>query len=160
MRREIMVLLAVFMSTALVLNCQATAEQEKQKGPRDVIHTSEPEKEGSDELVIRITDPKEGALVPWRPYVKGTVTDPEAEVWVIVHPMEVSDYWVQPSVNVKEGGTWKVCVFIGEPGDAHVGKLFEILAVANPNEELFEGKVLKGWPDAQSKSQIVEVTRK
>lgn len=112
------------------------------------------------EAMISITEPKDGDSVPERPYVKGTVTDPNAKVWVIVHPMEVSDYWVQPSLTVKGDGTWKAKIFIGRPGRIDVGKQFEIMAVANPKVRLSEGKVLSGWPEAQWKSQVIEVTRK
>lgn len=108
---------------------------------------------------IRIIVPQDGSLVSWRPYVEGTVADPYADVWVIVHPMEVSDFWVQPRVTVKKDGTWKVCVYIGSGPEKDVGKLFEMMAVANPTEELFEGKVLSGWPAAQLSSQVVTVTR-
>ena len=92
--------------------------------------------------------------------MEGTVTDSNVRVWVIVHPMEVSDYWVQPSITVKENGSWKVKIYIGRPGSVDVGKQFEIMAVANPKDNLKEGDVLSGWPEAQAKSQVIEVTRK
>jgi hypothetical protein len=109
---------------------------------------------------LRITSPLDKARVPERPYVEGTVTDSNAKVWVIVHPMEVSDYWVQPSVTVKENSTWKVKIYIGRPGSIDVGKQFEIMAVTNPKASLKEGTVLSGWPEAQEKSQVIEVTRR
>lgn len=109
---------------------------------------------------LRITMPADQARVPERPLVEGTVADPKAKVRVIVHPMEVSDYWVQPSVSVRKDGTWKVMIYIGRPGGLDVGKRFEVMAVANPKLPLKEGNVLSGWPDAQWKSQVIEVTRK
>lgn len=109
---------------------------------------------------LTITAPPDKTQVPGRPFVEGRVADPNAKVWVIVHPMEVGDYWVQPSVTVKDTGTWKVMIHIGGPGNIDVGKQFEIMAVANPKVELNEGKVLKGWPQAQWKSEVIEVTRK
>lgn len=135
MWRKTVTLLVLFIGTVSVVSCQ-------------------------NEVSIRITKPKDGSSVPERPYVKGRVADPDAEVWVIVHPMEVSDYWVQPNVTVKRNGTWKVKIHIGRPGNADVGKQFEIVAVANPQERLKEGKILSGWPEAQWKSQVIEVTRK
>src|SRR5437879_7040594 len=77
---------------------------------------------GEEAARIRITAPVDGSEVPWRPIVEGTVSDPESKVWVIVHPLEVSKYWVQPPVTVREGGTWKVQIYIGEPGGAQIGK--------------------------------------
>jgi hypothetical protein len=114
----------------------------------------------AEQLNLRITAPLDKAKVPERPYVEGTVADSNARVWVIVHPMEVSDYWVQPSVTVKETGAWKVKIYIGRPGTIDVGKQFEILAVANPKIRIKEGDVISEWPDAKFKSQVIEVTRK
>ncbi|HEX8651558.1 MAG TPA: hypothetical protein VF708_12020 [Pyrinomonadaceae bacterium] len=74
--------------------------------------------------------------------------------------MEVSDYWVQPPVTMREGGKWKVQIHIGRPGADDVGKHFEIMAVANPKNSLKEGDKLKEWPEAKWKSQVIEVIRK
>jgi hypothetical protein len=114
----------------------------------------------AQELTIRITAPADGAEVPHRPFVEGTVTDSKVEVRVIVHPMETSDYWVQPLVTVRENGKWKVMIYIGRPGMIDVDKHFEIIAVANPKFGLEEGKVLNNWPEARAKSQVIEVIRK
>jgi hypothetical protein len=116
------------------------------------------ELEGPKEF-LRITAPPDKAQIIERPFVEGTVADSRAKVWVIVHPMAVSDYWVQPSVNVRENGTWKVQVYIGK-GPIGIGEQFEIMAVANPKVELEEGNVLGGWPEAQWRSQVIEVTRR
>lgn len=112
------------------------------------------------QIVLHIIEPKNEDLVPEQPYVKGTVVDPNTKVWVIIHPMEVSDYWVQQRVNVKEDGTWRVQVHIGKPGFIDVGKQFEIMAVANPKVKLKEGDVLDEWPEAEGNSQLIVVTRK
>jgi hypothetical protein len=112
------------------------------------------------ETNLSIIEPKNGEEVVYRPYVSGKVADANAEVWVIAHPMDVSDYWVQPKVSVEGDGSWKVMIYIGRPGTIDVGKHFEIRAVANPKIRLKEGDVLVGWPEAQWKSQVIEVTRK
>lgn len=91
--------------------------------------------------------------------VEGTVGDAKATVWVIIHPMEVGDYWVQPRVTMREAETWKVMAYFGEPGRAHAGKRFEIMAVRNPKERLSEGNKLAFWPDAEQASHVVEVIR-
>src|SRR5687768_10657195 len=85
------------------------------------------------QVKVRVTSPASGSAVPERPIVEGTVSDPKATVWVIVHPLEVSDYWVQPRVTVRENGTWRVQLNIGRPGRIDLGKSFEIRAVANSN---------------------------
>lgn len=109
---------------------------------------------------LSIIEPRNGDKVPERPYISGRVADPNLEVWVIVHPMEVSDYWVQPRVTVRGDGSWKVSIYIGRPGNIDVGKRFEIMAIANPKSKLNEGMVIRGWPDAKWRSEVIEVIRK
>ena len=72
---------------------------------------------------FRITEPQDMEKVLHRPLVQGTVSESNAEVWVIVKPENWSDYWVQPKAIVKENGTWKVRVDIGE-ADKHFGETF------------------------------------
>jgi len=112
------------------------------------------------QMNLRISSPPQNSQVPERPFVEGVVSDPKAKVWVIVHPMEVSDYWVQPAITVKEDGTWRVQIYIGRPGAKDIGKSFEIMAVANPKVSLREGMVLGEWPEVQARSQVVEVRRR
>jgi hypothetical protein len=112
------------------------------------------------QLKVEITAPVDKASVPQRPIVEGRASDPSATVWVVVHPLEVSDYWVQPRVTVRANGSWKVQINIGRPGSLDVGKTFEIRAVANPASELAEGKVQADWPKASAISDVIEVTRR
>lgn len=114
----------------------------------------------ADDLNLEITSPADGSSVGQRPIIQGNVTDPTASVWVVVHPLEVSDYWVQPRVTVRDSGSWKVQIHIGRPGPVDVGKLFEVRAVADPDVDLREGKVLDHWPNAAAISDLVELTRK
>ena len=111
-----------------------------------------------DKVTVRISAPSDGAKVGERPFIEGTVSDPDAEVWVVVHPTAVTDYWVQPAVTVKENGKWKVQVHIGRPG-RDIGKHFEIRAFANPEGELTNGLKLAKWPKAEAKSNLIEVIR-
>ena len=112
-------------------------------------------------LIIHITSPETNSQVPCRPFAEGTVSDPKAKVWVIVHPVGTSDYWVQPPVSVREDSTWRVLIYIGDcENQQHVGLQFEIVAVANPKEKLYERLVLTEWPEAVAISQIIEVIRK
>jgi hypothetical protein len=108
---------------------------------------------------IAITTPCDGARVSQRQFVGGTVSDSNAQVWVIIHPMVTSDYWVQPNVTVREGGKWKVLCYFGEPIQEHSGRPYEVMAFVNPKETLREGQQLPSWPGAQSKSQAIEVVR-
>lgn len=109
---------------------------------------------------LQIKKPLDGAKVFQRPYIEGAVSNPRAKVWVVVHPMEVSAYWVQPTITVRKDGTWKVMAYLGRSGVIDVGKQFEIMTVADAKEALMEGMVLSGWPAAQWRSQVIVVTRK
>jgi hypothetical protein len=151
MRKKRVVRAAVFLGIVLAVGWQALRTSELQAVPST---------EQAESRKIWITEPKDRGTVPERPYVEGKVSDPNAEVWLVVHPMEVADYWVQPRLTVRRDGTWRVSIYIGRPGNADVGKHFEIMAIANPKRPLKEGDVLKFWPDAEMKSEVVEVVRK
>lgn len=112
----------------------------------------------AQQLKVFITKPQDGETVAARPLVEGTVADPGARVWVVVHPTEVGDYWVQQPVSPRDDKTWRVQIYVGEPNTSS-GTRFEIRAVANPKAQLSEGKVLDRWPEAQWASQVVEVAR-
>jgi len=108
---------------------------------------------------LYLTSPPDGATVSGRPFVEGRVADRCARVWVVIHPTEVSDYWVQPPVSVHADGTWRVQVFIGRPGTVDVGKHFEIRACGSPYIDIEEATVLSWWPEAECQSQVIEVVR-
>ena len=114
----------------------------------------------AQDLNVAITSPPDGSSVELRPIIEGTVNDPSASVWVVIHPLEVSDYWVQPRISVRNNGSWKVQIHIGRPGSVDVDKFFEVRAIANPELDLREGQVLDGWPDAAGTSNMVEFIRK
>ncbi len=114
----------------------------------------------AQQLNLRIDSPLDNASVIERPLIEGKASDPNATVWVIVHPMAVSDYWVQPKVTLRRDGTWRVQIYLGKPGSVDTGKRFEIMAISNPKTKLKEGDVLKEWPEAQGRSEVIEVIRK
>jgi hypothetical protein len=109
---------------------------------------------------LHITAPADSTTVTDRPFVEGTIADQSVkEVWVVIHPTAAGDYWAQQPASVRDDGTWRVQVYVGEPStppDTH----FEIRAVANPKPQLSQGKVLSGWPEATLASQIVDVSRR
>lgn len=113
----------------------------------------------AEQLKISITSPRDGASVSEKQVIKGKVSNPDAEVWVIIHPMIAGlGYWVQPSVTVDENGNWEVEAYIGVSGDS--GKQFQIRAVANPKKRIKEGDILQKWPKAERRSKVIKVTRK
>lgn len=169
MLRKRILPIACFVIVSLVMSCSGN-EASNNSPSSPISNRALPENRNSptpsptptieNNQPIRITAPSDNEQVVELPFVEGTVSDSSAKVWVIVHPMEVSDYWVQPPVTMREGGKWKVQIHIGRPGADDVGKHFEIMAVANPKNSLKEGDKLKEWPEAKWKSQVIEVIRK
>lgn len=111
-----------------------------------------------ERLEIRL--PAEGSKVSGQFYVEGLVPDPESDVFVIFHSIASPDFQVQPKVTVCEDNIWRVRISMEKTVGIDVGSVFEIMAVANPTVELKEGDILAGWPEAQWRSQVVEVIRK
>ncbi len=107
---------------------------------------------------ITIESPSNGEKVDAELFVSGTAHKAK-EVWVIVHPSETPDYWVQPTVTVKDE-LWEVQIVIGRPGTIDSGKHFEIMAIADPHQPLVEAQVFNVWPSARWRSQVISITRK
>ena len=108
---------------------------------------------------VKITSHKDEQRVPLNPIIRGKVFSKKANVWVIVHPMETDGFWVQPKATVNSDGKWRALIFIGRKGKEDSGKSFEIMAVANPKEDIARGDVLDSWPKAQAQSDTVELVR-
>jgi hypothetical protein len=107
---------------------------------------------------LRILQPRQGATVGERPIVQGTAPAPDTEVWLVVRPMALSDYWVQSVTPADEQCRWRIQARIGRPGQ-DVGQRFQVMAVVGARPEVREGQVLPGWPQAAQRSQMVEVIR-
>ncbi len=114
----------------------------------------------SQQPVVTIDVPRDRAEVPWRACLSGVTTDENAKLIAVIHPMEISSYFVQPSITHLEHGRFELLLYVGEgsPG-LHAGKRFEIRVFSSPDEPLREGMVLPDWPSAQSASPVVRVVR-
>ena len=108
---------------------------------------------------VKITEPAEGTKINGRQTVKGQVQKGYDDVWVIVHPIDTSSYWVQPSISIRKDGKWSITAYFGRSGNIDVGKSFEIMAVLNPQKKLKEGEYFDKWPDAEFRSDIITVVR-
>lgn len=115
---------------------------------------------GEAKLSIVISEPKDGSEVTNIYPVSGTTADEDAAIWVIVNPLTTNENWVQPATRMTGNGRWMTQAYFGRPGTIDAGKRFRIMALANPKMRLKEGDVLGCWPEAQSRSRVVEVTRK
>jgi len=120
-----------------------------------LLALSSPAFSGQIELKLRLLP---GETVPARMMIEGYISVSGPTVWVIVHPMETSEYWVQPAVTI-QGNRLSAMVYIGRPGEVDMGKRFEIMAVADPQQNLREGFILDAWPKGLARSEIIMVVR-
>jgi hypothetical protein len=152
----------VFLSIALLItSCGSQPQANSNTGPSSPTAASGSpcQTPGDPNLKLLINNPCDGARVAQRSFVGGTVADASAQVWVVIHPMETADYWVQPAVTIRDAGRWKVLCYFGEPGAQHSGKPYEVQAFMNPKERLSQGQLLSSWPLADAKSQTIELVR-
>lgn len=112
------------------------------------------------EIFLEILNLENGEMLEWRTLVTGRVSTPFTNVWLIVHVLETSTYWVQPQATIRAIGSWESTIFLGDPGILDVGKKFELMAIANPRDPLKEGVQLPGWPRAEGKSKVISVNRR
>jgi hypothetical protein len=110
--------------------------------------------------IITIANPRDDAKVEQRGLIGGTASDSIRDVWVIVHPMDTSSYWVQPRVSVRSGGVWSGMAYFGRSGDLDNGKRFEVVAIAEPQDTLREGEYGNSWPKAKWTSRPITLIRK
>ena len=104
--------------------------------------------------VIKITLPKRGESVAHQQPVSGTVLNPTTDVWVVVHPMASSSFFVQPRVGVRSDRTWSVYAFFGAGPNVDSTEEFEVGAFANPKVSLADGQVLSDWPESESRDIV------
>lgn len=95
---------------------------------------------------------------PYMARVQGTLSGTAGEVWLIVHPTETQEFWVQAPVAAR--GMFERSVVLGRPGEIDRGKTYEVRAVYAPREHLREGQVLNDWPMAALSTSILEVQRR
>lgn len=89
--------------------------------------------------------------------VIGRVSDAEAQVWLVLHPVQSHDCWLQGPVNVRQDGSWHARVVYKKSelftGDNNI----EVRAVANPERSGSDKKVTC-WPAAEAISAPVFVS--
>ena len=126
-------------------------------GAEDFRHLNAPT--AAIPVIVTIDEPKDGNAVSWRPVVSGSVSMPNARVWLVVHPLQTAQYWVQPRVTVMQDGSWRTQAYIGEEHE-NVGQRFELMAVVEQSGNLRDGLVLQSWPTGEARSDVLLVTRR
>lgn len=116
---------------------------------------------------IAIIEPKDMTQIEGNRYlVKGTMSDSNAKVFVVVRPLESSDYWVQDPPTIDGNGNWQVNAYFGER-NAVIGEKHEIIALATQENFLvtwLTGNYLsigkrQDLPSNTNRSNIVNVSR-
>ena len=118
------------------------------------------DQEKGPEGFFEISNPINGESAEWRTKVTVKASKPFAEVWVVVRPLETRDFWVQPKTTLQANGEWETMIYLGGKGTSHIGKVFDLRAIANPVDSLQEGLVFPGWPRADMKSDVIRVARR
>jgi hypothetical protein len=109
---------------------------------------------------VQISQPANHALVPTMEQLRGKASADARAVWVVVHPLDTSSYWVQPKVSLGTDGAWSGLAYWGRAGAVDSGRRFEVRAIVDPKIDLREGAILDSWPDAEAVSEPVIVERK
>ena len=108
---------------------------------------------------IRIITPLNEDSVKEKQLIRGFISRNNSIVWVIVHPMETSDYWVQQQATASTG-SWNCLAYFGRAGSIDKSKYFEFRAITNPSEPLSNGQKIGSWPNAEIISDVILVIRK
>lgn len=111
---------------------------------------------------LSITEPQNRSEVCWRERIRGTISDINLQVYVLIHPMTTNTFLVQPLPEERES-SWEAYCNFGKP-EKGIGEHFEIIVVASKNKKLFkEGETLSypllNNPNILHKSKPVMVTR-
>jgi len=106
---------------------------------------------------VAIKYPNDGSLVDFSQSIGGTVSNQQAEVWVLIKTPQF-DHWVQGQAHVASDRTWKLLAQVGRQESLDAGKNFEVIAVANPKIPLSIGAI-PAIPSGDSTDSII-VTRR
>lgn len=115
-----------------------------------------------DSLRVEISLPKADTITVVQNrsvIVKGRVSSPQAEVWLLVRWQKSPYYWVQPRAVIATDGSWQANIYAGSEAK-NSGHIFEIRAFAGLQAPLELGQILFTWPEALAQSNIVMVKRK
>ncbi len=108
---------------------------------------------------IAITQPVDGAFAVRETLFGGTVSHPDARIFLVVHPLGSYNYYVQHRGHNHQG-RWQVSSILGRAGERGNGREFEVRAVADMSGTLESGQELDDWPEAAGVSEPIVIIRK
>lgn len=117
---------------------------------------------------VAVIEPQDRAVATSNQYlVKGTVSEPEATVYVLVRSLKTPEtIWVQDLPTIDSAGNWQVNAYLGEL-EIGKGQDYEISAIASDDSylvKLLTGTIMKigprtDLPQNTNHSNFVTVTR-
>jgi hypothetical protein len=112
----------------------------------------------SPDVTVKITAPEQAAEVVRETIVAGTVSDPKARVYVLVHPLRVKPWWVQRvPAPANNDGSWQTLCYFGEAGRG-LNEQYQIIAIVT-DRTFSEGDQLDDVPSDVAHSEVVTVKR-
>lgn len=107
---------------------------------------------------ITIDSLQNNATVDVHEIISGRISIKNTHLWIVIHPIETQDCWVQLPVSINKAGEWIASVQFGEKTSAHNGKKFEVRALADKNNVLKPGRT-RCWPKVAYQSASIYVER-
>lgn len=109
---------------------------------------------------VKLDFPLSGQEVGLRTCFAGRMSDPNAKVVLVIKPLDIASYYVEPNVASRSDGTFFVVAYVAEAGRQFIGKRFVARAYENPRLTLHESDELDDWPSGyDARSDLVEFTR-
>ena len=113
---------------------------------------------GVETASVVISEPEaDGTVMGVRLLVRGSVTEPNAKVMVLVHPLLTATWWVQGTVLTDPDGSWQINVHLGTETEGR-GERFELVAII-PKRRKKEGAVVDEIPEHFARSSRVTIRR-
>lgn len=153
----------------LLLSCQKPTTTDVEKNVQtDKKNITQPSAETqadnqTTQQPISIISPAEGGHVCWRTMVTGSISNPNLQVFILIHPMATNKFWIEPIPNMRSDGRWEAYCYFGEQNQG-IKEPFEIIAVTSKNKNLFkEGDILpsplQDNPQIITRSKPIKVIR-
>lgn len=110
------------------------------------------------DVKIQIEAPRQNAEVGMSEIVRGKVSNPRVQVYVLVHPMLTKLWWVQRKPSPpNQDGSWQVLCYFGTETEG-MGEQFEIAAIVS-DKRYEEGQTLNELSSNVVRSDIIVVRR-
>lgn len=88
---------------------------------------------------VELLSPQTDAQVEHTALIKGRVSDRGHSIYVLVHPIADTKWWVQRSPSPpNRDGTWQAIGYFGVASGKGVGEYFEVVAIAVPDKGLLQ----------------------